>query len=187
MTVRGIVKDEKGGSVAEFAIAVPVLAVMLLGAMEVSRMVLLSQKIDRVTTATSDLIAQAEVLTASEITNVFNAASSILTPFALPGNGRIVVTAIWLTNGVTRVCWQRSFPGTTPGTSRYPAPGFTATLPAGLILRTNETILAAETFFDYTPTFWREMGARSYYRISYSRPRMSALTSVDGVGCAAAR
>jgi outer membrane murein-binding lipoprotein Lpp len=173
-------------STAELAIAAPVLAVMLLGGMEISRMVLLSQKVDRVTTATSDLIAQAETLTQAEINNVFNAASSILTPFSLTGNGRIVVTALWLDGATPRVCWQRSFPGTTPGTSQFPAPGNRATLGAGMQLRTNETFLVAETFFNYSPTFWRDVGARSYYRVSYSRPRMSSLLTIDGVGCAAA-
>jgi Flp pilus assembly pilin Flp len=183
--IRRFLKDESGVSLTEFAVAVPVLVLMLVGGMEVSRMVLLSQKVDRVTTTTSDLIGQAETLTQAEINNIFNAANSILTPFVLAGNGRIVVTSLWLDNGVPRVCWQRSFPGTTPGTSNFPAPGFRATLPSGLQLRTSEAILAAETFFNYSPAFWRELGAQSYHRVSYSRPRMTSLTSIDGVGCAA--
>ena len=38
-------------------------------------------------------------------------------------------------------------------TSTIGAPGNTATLPSGLILRTGENVIAAEVFYQFTPYF----------------------------------
>ena len=63
--LRRLSSDRRGGLIAEFAAAMPVLVLMLLGGVEVSRFALLNQKMDRLATAMGDLVAQAETLTAA--------------------------------------------------------------------------------------------------------------------------
>ncbi len=53
---------DAGNVAVEFALALPVLMLLMLGSAEMARFVILHQKVDRVATTTSDLVARAETI-----------------------------------------------------------------------------------------------------------------------------
>ncbi len=91
--LRRLSSDRRGGLIAEFAAAMPVLVLLLLGGVEVSRFALLNQKMDRLATAMGDLVAQAETLTAAELDQLFLAAEHVASPFDVQAKGRIIITS----------------------------------------------------------------------------------------------
>ncbi|NJO36392.1 MAG: hypothetical protein HC871_00745 [Rhizobiales bacterium] len=74
---------EQGNVVVEFALALPVLLLLLLASAELGRFVLLNQKIDRVAITMSDLVARAETISESDLDDIFGAAAHVAEPFDL--------------------------------------------------------------------------------------------------------
>jgi hypothetical protein len=94
------------------------------------------------------------------------------------------VTSVVLDNGTLKVAWQRRSAGAFAATSKIGAQGGTATLPAGLVIRTNETIVISESFYRFEPMFapsnftsW--LDAETTYHQAFYRPRFGALTTID--------
>lgn len=177
--------DRRGALVAEFAASLPMLLILVMSGFECSRFVLLNQKLDRVTTTVADLVAQEEDITITEINALFDAISPIITPFSFSPGGRMIVTSVVLApDGVTKtVAWQQGY-GSLAQASKIGVPNGTATLPAEMTIRTNETILVGEVFYQFTPFFvsnWFSSTplAQILYHRAFYRPRFGALTTIS--------
>jgi Flp pilus assembly protein TadG len=171
--------------IAEFAAAMPVLVLMLLGGVEVSRFALLNQKMDRLATAMGDLVAQAETLTAAELDQLFLAAAHVAWPFDIAAKGRIIITSITVLPpplnqppGPPTITWQRGT-GNLAAVSELGAANDPAILPTGLTVTQNQTIIASEVHFQFTPLLIGALvpSQRIYHR-SFFRPRVGALTTL---------
>lgn len=180
--LRTLSSDRRGGLIAEFAAAMPVLVLLLLGGVEVSRFALLNQKMDRLATAMGDLVAQAETLTVVELDQLFLAAGHVAAPFDVQMNGNIIITSASIPAGQPAgspaiINWQRKS-GALVTSSEIGAVSSSATLPGGLAAP-NQTVITAEVFYDFTPLL---VGAlvppqRIYHR-AFFRPRVGALTTL---------
>ncbi|MCC7047133.1 MAG: pilus assembly protein [Alphaproteobacteria bacterium] len=178
-------RDPRGALVAEFAASLPMLLILVMSGFECARFVLLNQKLDRVTTTVADLVAQEETITVAEITALFDAITPIVTPFTFSPAGKMIVTSVVLApDGVTmKVAWQESS-GTFAAASKIGVANGTATLPAGMTIRTNETIIVGEVFYQFTPFFvsnWFSSTplAQTLYHRAFYRPRFGALTTIS--------
>ena len=172
--------DRRGAILAELAATLPVLVLMTLAGVEVSRYALLNQKLDRVATSTGDLVAQAQSLTNAQLTDIYSAAGYVSEPFALGAKGVIIVSSVSLTGGVARLNWQSRGGGTLGTASQVGVAGGLATLPAGMIVRAGETIIIAEVYFDFEPSFIPAVApARRVYHRAFFRPRLGTLTSLS--------
>lgn len=174
-------RSRRGALLPEFALAMPILVLLSLGGLEVSRYVLLHQKLDRVAATLGDLTAQAETLTVQEMDNLFEAVGYVIRPFEMGANGTVIVTAISASGGgAPEVSWQRSGGGSYPATSAFGAAGGVATLPTGFVVRDGESLVVAEVFYSYTP--WVAGGvtaASELYTRALFRPRFGAIASLD--------
>ena len=180
--IRRLVRDRGGAVMIELAFAVPVLATLMLGGVEMARYVLLHQKLDRVASSIGDLVSQAETISVTDLQNIFDAARFVANPFDLAAGGTVIVSSISNPLGVpdTKVNWQQSGGGSIPATSKVGSAGAAATLPAGFILADGQTIIVAEVFFDYTPwIFGGFTGSGQLYQRALLRPRYGGLTSLS--------
>lgn len=172
----------EGGNVAvEFALALPLLLLMLLASAELGRFVLLNQKIDRVAVTMSDLVARAETISESDIDDIFNAAAQVASPFDLDGRGRVVVSSVINDDGEgPTIAWQRSGGGSFAASSEVGTEGGPAALTDDFAVREGETAIISEVFFDFTP-FLSEMivAPRVISRRAHHRPRLGTLDSID--------
>lgn len=178
--------DRAGVSLVEFALVMPVCALLILGGTEVARYVLLNQKLDRVATSVSDLVAQEDSISAADLTNIFDAAPNLTWPFSIQTNGRIIVSSIEQVSGQTRVVWQRMCPGngcswsgTPTNTSHLGTQGGLATMPTGFTVAATDNVIVAEVFYSFTPFFWRQMPAGTLYHTAFTRPRLSNLDTIN--------
>ena len=174
------IKDRRGTLAIEAAFAIPVLAALVLSGVEVTRYVLLNQKIERASATMADLVSQAETLTEADLGNLFTATGFVVDPFDLAADGRIIVSSISKSGSAApRVNWQRGFGGGGGG-SAFGVEGGDATLPAGFAVRDGESIVVGEAFFDFTPIFTGGVvGNTTLYTSSILRPRFGSLTSLN--------
>jgi len=172
----------RAGNVAvEFGLAVPVLMMMMLASVELARFVILNQKLDRVASSVSDLVARAETIKESELQDIFAAVSEVASPFDIADLGVVIVSSVTNLDGSGPViAWQRSGAGSYSATSKIGGEGDNANLPADFEVRNGETAIIAEVYFDFAP-FLSELivEPRVVYHTAHFRPRLGTLEEID--------
>ncbi len=175
-------RDRRGTLAIELAVAAPVVIGLLLSGVEVTRYVLLNQKIERTSATMADLVSQSETLSEGGLVNLFAATAYVMDPFDLAADGQLVVSSISGDDDdddEARINWQRSFGGGSGG-SAFGVEGGAANLPAGFVVRDNETVVVAEVFYDYVPAFMgTQLVARSLYSYAVFRPRGSSPNKIN--------
>jgi Flp pilus assembly protein TadG len=178
---RVLARCTAGNVAVEFALALPVLLLMMLGSAEMARFVILHQKLDRVATTISDLVSRAETISESQIEDIFNAAGEVAEPFDLANLGVVVVSSITNADGEGAViAWQRSGGGSYSAASELGVAGDEPNLPDGFVVREGETAIIAEVFYDFSP-FLSELivDPQVIHRSAHHRPRLGTLEEVD--------
>jgi Flp pilus assembly protein TadG len=172
----------RAGNVAvEFALAVPVLLMLMLASAELARFVILHQKMDRVATTISDLVSRAETINESQLDDIFEAIAEVAYPFGIADLGVVIVSSVTNPDGNGAiVAWQRSGGGSYSGTSHIGTEGNSATLPTGFEVRQGETAIISEAYYDFTP-FLSELivEPQVIYRNAHHRPRLGTLQEVE--------
>ena len=151
----------------------------LTGGVEITRFVLLNQKIERTSATMADLVSQSEVLTEGNIAQLFDATANVMTPFDINANGRLILSSVSASGGnPPHVNWQRVYGG--PGSaSRIGSAGATALLPQGFQVRDGDSVIIAEVYFRYTPLFTKDLiDPVELYNLAVYRPRFASLTQI---------
>jgi hypothetical protein len=172
---------ESGTALIEFAVVLPVLVLLLLAGLQFASLILLTQKVQRLTATMGDLVAQAESLTAAQLDTLFVAGRHVLLPFDHDRDGRIIVSAVGRAgSGPAQVLWQRADRGGLAASSGIGAPGGAAALPTGFILRDNETVIVSEAFHAFRSDLTAVIPAQPVvYEQGFYRPRLGSLTRLD--------
>lgn len=139
-------REKRGVAAVEFALILPVLVTMYLGTIEVTSAVMANRKMVATTSALGDLAAQAQVLGNTDISNVFDAATSTMQPFST-ATLRMRVTQIKVLGGVARVAWSDG-----RGMSPLGVGSTFASFPAGLLPTdplVTQYYVFAEVQYDY--------------------------------------
>jgi len=174
----------RSGNVAvEFGLAVPVLLLLMLASAELGRYVLLHQKMDRVATTISDLVARAETINESMMADIFTSAGQVAEPFALADLGVVIVSSVVNPTGDGQgpiIAWQRIGGGSYSATSQLGAEGDEAALQGDFEVREGETAIISEVYFDFVP-FLSELivQPQQIYRNAHHRPRLGTLTEIE--------
>jgi Flp pilus assembly protein TadG len=171
-----------GGNVSvEFALCVPVLLLLMLGSAEMGRYIILHQKMDRVATTISDLVARADTITEDDLNDIFTAAGQVAEPFDLADLGVVIVSSVTNSDGSGPViAWQRSGGGSYSASSHLGAEGDTPVLPPDFVVRQGETAIISEVYYDFTP-FLSELivEPQVIYRTAHHRPRLGTLEEIE--------
>lgn len=180
MSPSRLAHDRRGAVAVEFALIMPVLVGLLLAIVEVGRYAILYQKLDRLASTMGDLVAQAQIISTTDVNNLMSAVPHILTPFTLGTNGKVIVSSVGLVSGVAKVNWQRTGGGTYAGISKVGAQGATAALPAGMTVPAGESLIVAEVYYSFTPFIYAAvLPAKVLYRPAYYRPRIGTLSVIN--------
>ncbi len=177
---RALARDRRGTLAVEVAMAMPVLLLLLLSGIEVTRFVLLNQKLERASATMADLVAQAEGLAEGDLLALYEATGYVMDPFDIAADGVVVVSSISRSGGgPALINWQRAFGGGGGG-SAFGVEGGVANLPAGFVVRDGESIIASEVAFDYEPVFVHStLAAKTLYTYAVFRPRFATLTTLQ--------
>ena len=170
--LRDFAGDKRGVSAVEFAMLLPLMITLYIGGVEVSSAIAVDRKVTLVARTLGDLVAQSTAVNATDMTNILNAATTVVQPYS-DTLIKVVVSRVDIdANSAAKVIWSK----TKNGTAR--AVNSTVTLPAALNTA-NTSLIWAETEYAYTPTIGYVItGTMTLKDQIYMRPRLS-----DVVAC----
>ncbi len=165
--VRHLAGDERGVSAVEFAMLLPLMLTLYLGAVEVSQGVGADRKATLTARTICDLVSQVASISDADMTNALNAASSVMVPFPV-ANLKVTVTSVKIdASGNATVDWSSTLNGTARGK------GSTVTLPAALAVPST-SLIWSEVQYTYKPVVgYVVTGTLTLKDQIYMRPRLS--------------
>lgn len=174
-------RDKRGVAAVEFALAITALTFLFLGLLETSRFLMLYLKAQHAAVAVADLVTRDKTINEAQVTDLFNVVGQILAPFPVGANSSVIVSGMGRpAGGAASIYWQRTGAGSLTATSAFGTEGAAiGSLPAGLSLRDDQTLVTVELFYQYTPWVFDFFGSYTINRLSYFRPRIGALLAVD--------
>jgi Flp pilus assembly protein TadG len=158
---------QRGGVAAvEFAIVLPAMLVLFLGAFEVSQALIVYMKVIDVADTVSDLVSQQKQIASSDIDNYYIAGQLVMTPSAGSGLGLAVASVTFDPNtGNPSVAWQVTECGAAAMTDA-------ATAATGLG-SPGDSVIVARATYTYTPlTGYMIHNAITMSSRVFSRPRV---------------
>jgi len=169
------IKSQSGTAFLEFAIMLPVLLLLIFGVIEVTRYVLITEKINNAAHTISSLAARSDSITEDDITNLFDSTQHIMDPY---GNANVILSSITNDGTASRLNWQRKTDSNS--NSNVVDGSGIATFPGSFTISAGETIITAEVFYNYAPMIWDNIyGADQLYAAKFTKPRLGGLGSVD--------
>jgi Flp pilus assembly protein TadG len=161
---------ESGLAIVEFALILPLLILMLLGSVDLTRAMMADRKLSTMASSIGDLIAREEVVDDVTVNQIFQAVAPLMTPYNAAMADIRVSSIEVVDNGNSkeaRVLWSR-------GKNMAPrAPGSTVAAPDA-ILENTEGLVYVEGGFDYQPLFGIILsGPVSFAEDFYFVPRVS--------------
>ena len=171
---------QRGVAATEFAVALPFLLVLMLGAIEISRYVIIHQKLEKVAYTIADVVSQSDTITIAQLNQAVQAAATIMQPYTFSPNGVVFISSVYKsgTNAPT-VRWQYHGGGALERESEVGLVGATAALPNALTLNASDNVIIAEVFFRYEPFLVGGIFAddQQLYKVTIFKPRLGALTT----------
>ena len=170
--LRRFEQDKRGVSAVEFAMLLPLMVTLYIGGVEVSSAIAVDRKVTQVARTLGDLVAQSTSVNATDMTNILNAASSVVQPYS-PSLIQVTVSRVDVdSNNAAKVVWSKTLNGSVRPVNS------SVTLPAALNTA-NTSVIWAETQYTYTPTIGYVItGPLTLRDQIYMRPRLS-----DTVAC----
>lgn len=139
-------RNARGVAAVEFAMILPAMLAIYFGIVETGQGVMIDRKVAQLTRSLADLTAQAQAgqISNTEMSNIFDAAQTVMMPYTSVAPAMSVHHIVIDSAGVAKVCWSEQ------RNSSKLARGTTVTIPADLRLP-NTSIMMAEASYDFTP------------------------------------
>jgi Flp pilus assembly protein TadG len=167
-------RDQTGVSAVEFAMLLPLMLTLYLGAVEVSQAVAIDRKVTLTARTVADLASQVSSLDTSGMSNVLNASAQVIMPY---DSTKMKVTLSEVTidnNNNATITWSCSVNGTKRSI------GSSVTLPAALNVA-NTSLIWGETSYTYKPVIgYVVTGVLNLKDQIYMRPRVSNTVNFTG-------
>jgi Flp pilus assembly protein TadG len=160
-------QDRRGVSAVEFAMLLPLMITLYLGSVEISQGVGVDRKVTLTARTVGDLASQVSSINNADMTNLLNAATSVIAPYDAT-KIKVTVSAVTIdAAGVAKITWS----DTKNGTAR--TVGSTVTLPTALNVAST-TLIWSEASYDYRPAVGYVItGTLTLSDQIYMRPRLS--------------
>jgi Flp pilus assembly protein TadG len=167
-------RDQAGVSAVEFAMLLPLMLTLYLGAVEVSQGVAIDRKTTLTARTVADLASQVSSLDTNGMSNVLNASSQVIMPY---DSSKMKVTLSEVTidnNNNATIAWSCTVNGTPRSI------GSSVTLPSALNVA-NTSLVWGETSYTYKPVIgYVVTGILNLKDQIYMRPRVSNTVNFTG-------
>jgi Flp pilus assembly protein TadG len=164
--------DQRGVSSVEFAVLLPLMLTLYLGAVEISQAVGADRKVTLTSRTLADLASQVSSISSSDMNNILAASSSVIAPY---DSSKLQVTVSEVTidgNSNAKIAWSCTLGGAAHTV------GSSVTLPAALNVA-NTSLIWGEASYSYRPAIgYVVTGTLNLRDQIYMRPRLS--DSVSG-------
>lgn len=174
-------RSEEGIAYVEFALSVPLLLALFMGAVEVTRYIIIIQKLEKASVTVSDIVAQSSTMSSSQLAQLVEAANQVMAPYTFTNNGYVIISSVTKTGtNPPKVNWQYGGGGTWTQPSHVGVSGGSATWLPISSLDDKENIIIAEVFYNYQPLMVGQvLQGQLIYKISTFKPRFGALNSLS--------
>jgi Flp pilus assembly protein TadG len=170
-------RNEDGIAAIEFALILPVMLLLSMGAIELTDALSARRKVTLASSVLSDLIAQQRDVDGTYASNAFTAVSMIMEPFSSDGVGSVVSSIVVDKDRNAKVAWSLAHGKTSL------RKGDPYILPNELKVA-NSSVVIAQVGYSHTPMLGYTLtGTISMSEITYARPRVAS--QVSGVACSA--
>lgn len=169
--------NRRGVAAVEFAMILPAMLAIYFGIVETGQAIMIDRKVTQLTRSLVDLTAQASTISNTEMSNIFDAAQTVMMPFTSVAPKMSIHHIVIDSAGVAKVCWSEQ------RNSTKLARGTTVTIPADVRLP-NTSIMMAQTSYDFTPVVgWLIKGGAITIGGSpiYMRPRLGKAGGSAGI------
>lgn len=193
-SIRRFCGDQRGVSAIEFALVVPILLIMYIGAMELGQAIETNKKLGRMASTIADLITQErQSIPGGKLTSFMKLGETIVLPYQRSEHS-VVVAAIEFNNDappVGNVVWRGAELGEDATCPEIEIENVPATLktPGSFIVGV-QTCLPYKSVIDWNGTVMSKIGFTStsaptisMTKVSYFRPRMDERLTCTGTGC----
>lgn len=171
--VRRTATDTRGSAAVEFAIITPAILSLFFGTAELSQAVAVDRKVTITARALSDLVAQSTTIADADMSNIFNAVTSIMTPYASsPMSARVSAVNINATGTTATVAWS-NVTGTTYS-ARAKDQVVTASVPTALRVANTQLIWSEVSYGYVSPLGKFITGTLNLTEQFFARPRQSS-------------
>ena len=186
--------NEDGIAAVEFAMLLPFMITLFFGVVESSLALLCRADVSIMASTSADLISQANILASADLTNVYNAAGTILYPYYDPsvvGSPKPTIrltSVIYDSSNATpttagKIAWTCTQAGSGTLTPASRTTGGTMTLPQPL-LTAGGSVIVSEIAFNYaSPTTKVIAGPINFTNNFYTKPRRIAQIPSPTGGC----
>lgn len=172
-------------AMAEFALILPVLMTLFYGCIEVTRYILITQKVEKLAHTVADVTAQSRTLTTQSLGQIMAATGNIMEPFGTGSTSTVLVHSLYRQVGQAsaRVNWCYRGGGTLAATSKLGAVNSVPTMPGGFTFNERENVVSAEVYYQFRPLISSQFfGTTTVYRVAFYKPRFGLLTSAPTGG-----
>ena len=187
--IRNFWADRGGMIIPELAFALPILLTLTLGGAELSRYILLNQKLNRSVSTMGDLVSQALNLSEQGVTDLYKSVDHVMVPFELGDKGLIIVSSVGPQSTPPYdpiVLWQRCGGGTKNASSKIGGPGDVVDfsfMKTPFVVPPGENVIVSEIFYDYAPSIIGGVTKPwELYDIVIYTPRIQPLTQIEAGG-----
>ncbi|MBI1202002.1 MAG: pilus assembly protein [Rhodopseudomonas sp.] len=174
--LRRFAGDRRGVSAVEFALLAPVMIGLYLGSVEISDGVGASRKVSLTAAALANLTAQVSTISASDMSNILNASSAIISPYDA---SKLKITVSCLSvdkNNAVTVKWTATRNGGVGGAATVPA-ALTADYTATKTKTYPVYFIYSQVSYSYTPTVgYTITGSINLSDKMYMSPRLTPPT-----------
>jgi Flp pilus assembly protein TadG len=176
--------DTRGIAAVEFAFIVPILLVMLIGAVEITRAVAINKRLGVVTSMIADLVARETKLTGADVEAIYDIAAQVMAPFDA---NDLKLSIIPVMSAAANAGNTLVYPSTANRPSynggALPAKCQAYALATG-ILGKNESVIVVESSYAFSPLFLGYvMGAHEWTEKAFAKPRKALCVAFDGDTC----
>ena len=180
-------RDDQGVAAVEFAMIVPIMFFLFVGAVEFSQALTVDRRVTQSASSTADLVARADVFNnTGEVDNILKIIEQLIAPYDLnPLTVSVISVQAKLKPGnpkVTemRVSWSRNNKGQTP----YTANSIYDHIPTGL-LASGESVIVGEAKYAYVPLLFNYFITTAFDMEErfYLKPRQKACVSLKPTNC----
>lgn len=180
--LKGFRKDAGGVAAIEFAMIVPLMLMMFVGAVEFSQAITVDRRVSQVASATADLVARSKELSTSDMTGITQVVEQLVKPYdhTLLKMSIMNVAASPTDATDTKICWSYAHNG---GTGAYNK-NDPYTLPTGVV-EAGDSVVVTEVEYAYEPLIFNHFitSTKNLEEKFYLKPRLSSYVEYDGNDC----
>ena len=167
-------RDQGGAAAIEFALIAPFAVALYMGFAELTMAMMADHRVAHAAAVVGDLVAQSPSVSPSDLTDIFQVGSAILSPFTATPLKMRITSVVADANGIPKVSWSQGS-GMTAMTGGTAVGGFPPTL-----LQPGDSVIQADVSYQYTSPLGLTLPTPiTFSNTFYLKPRQSASVTLS--------